>query len=167
MSLDLQCFMWDVSELPEALPTHTLVKFHYLIHLLYPTNLHSFQEPVKHWTFHLRPLSLSHKTGLFSNLTLTNLILSLFLYLTFLFSSFVGSFAIILKTFPWHYILKEKKSDTASLGNYCLLNLNFICKFKNGSWRTDIVHLERLTFWPGPYQLLGILWQWFEAVKVC
>ena len=85
------------SEPPEALPTHTLFKSRYLIHVLYPSNLHSFEEPVKHGTFYLRSLCMSHTTCLFSNLTLNNLILSLSLslslslYLTFLFIPLLGA----------------------------------------------------------------------------
>ena len=38
----------NFSEPPEALSTHTFCKFRYLIHVIYPTNLYSSQEPVKH-----------------------------------------------------------------------------------------------------------------------
>ena len=93
----------------EALPTHTLFKFHFLIRVLYPTNLHSFQEPVKHGTSYLRPLSLSHTACVFSYLTPTNLISSLSL-LNLSSSSFVGGFAIDLMAFHQHYILKKIKS---------------------------------------------------------
>ena len=98
----------DMYEPQEVLPIHDLFKPRYLTHILYPTNLHSFQEPVKHGTSYIRPLSLSHTTCLFSNLTLTNLILFLSL-LNLSFSSFFGGFAIGLRSFPQHYILKKFK----------------------------------------------------------
>ena len=76
--------------------------FCFTINVLYPINLNSFQEPVKHGMSYLRPLSLSRINCLFSNLTLSNLILSLSL-INLSFSSFVGGFAIDLRAFPLHY----------------------------------------------------------------
>ena len=59
--------------------------------VLYPINPRSFQEPVKHGTSYLLPLSLSRTTRLFLNLTLTNFILILSL-LNLSFTSFAGEF---------------------------------------------------------------------------
>ena len=55
---------------------------------------------------YLRSLSPSRTTCLFSNITLSNLILSPSL-LNLSFSFFVGSFAIDLKAFPEHHTLKK------------------------------------------------------------
>ena len=60
----------------EALLSHTLSKSHYLIHELFPANLHSFQDPVNLGTPYLPLPFLNPTTYLASNLISTNLISS-------------------------------------------------------------------------------------------
>ena len=79
--------------------------FHYLIHKLYPTNPHLFQEILHYRTPYLLS-SLISTICLLSSLTSTNLILPPSLPNPSL-SSFVGSFAIGLKAFPLHHRLKK------------------------------------------------------------
>ena len=83
------CIHWDMSEPPEVQPIHTLPKFNYLIHELYPTNPHLFQDIVHYGMPYLHLPSLIPTICLLSNLTSTNLIISPSLPSPSL-SSFVG-----------------------------------------------------------------------------
>ena len=51
----------EMSEPTEDLPSHTLFKFRYLVHVLHPESLHLFQEAVKHGGPYLRRLTKERK----------------------------------------------------------------------------------------------------------